>query len=140
MQFWDKCIYFNIKSGKLRTSCRDLTICNKWDAYKYYRHFKRKCHHDYMNRLCHDHVEKERLKEARDNFLRMHLVAEEQTKLKSLLLYKGGGEPLTVDDTQTIAYYQVNSTYTFHVREYNYRGLTHAHIVNERTTGDDNGG
>ena len=110
MQFWDKGIYFNIKSGKLRTSCRDLTICNKWDAYMYSRHFKRKCHHDYMNRLRHDHVEKECLKEARDNLFRMHLVAEEQSKLKSLLLYKGGGEPLTLDDTQTNAYYQEKTT------------------------------
>ena len=105
----------------------------------YSRNFKRKCHHNYMSRLRHDNVEMERLKEARDALFQMHLVAEEQN-LQSLFLHKGGGRLLTVDDTQTIAYSQVNYTYTFHVREYQYRGLPHAHIVKEQTTVDDNGG
>ncbi|KAL3789938.1 hypothetical protein ACHAW5_005483 [Stephanodiscus triporus] len=88
-------IYVDIESGQLRCSCNHKP-CDKWDAYGYTRHFSFKCHHKYETERL-DDAEQARLKDARETFLRMNPIVEEQTLRKKRKL-RDGEKLLTVDE------------------------------------------
>jgi hypothetical protein len=88
-------VYVDIESGQLRCSCNHKP-CHKWDAYGYTRHFTFKCHHRYETERLNE-AEQARLKDARETFLRMNPIVEEQTLRKKRKL-RDGEKLLTVDE------------------------------------------
>lgn len=88
-------IYVDIESGQLRCSCNHKP-CDKWDAYGYTRHFTFKCHRKYETERL-DEAEQARLKDARDTYMRMNPIVEEQTLRKKRKL-REGEKLLTVDE------------------------------------------
>jgi hypothetical protein len=88
-------IYVDVESGQLRCSCNHKP-CDKWDAYGYTRHFSFKCHVKYETERL-DDVEQARLKDARETFIRMNPIVEEQSLRKKRKL-RDGEKLLTVDE------------------------------------------
>ena len=88
-------VYVDIESGQLRCSCNHKP-CDKWDAYGYTRHFSFKCHLKYETERL-DEAEQARLKDARDTYMRMNPIVEEQTLRKKRKL-REGEKLLTVDE------------------------------------------
>ena len=88
-------IYVDIESGHLRCSCNHKP-CDKWDSYGYTRHFTFKCHRKYETERL-DEAEMTRLKDARDTYMRMNPIVEEQTLRKKRKL-REGEKLLTVEE------------------------------------------
>ncbi len=80
-------IYVDIDSGQLRCSCNHKP-CDKWDAYGYTRHFGFKCHKKYEEERL-DDTEHARLKEAKEQYLRMNPQVEESSIRKKRKMSSG---------------------------------------------------
>ena len=88
-------IYVDLETGQLRCSCNHKP-CDKWDAYGYTRHFSFKCHKKYEEERL-DDTEIQRLKDARDTYLRVHPQIPEQSIRKKRKM-RDGEKILSVEE------------------------------------------
>jgi len=95
LTFASRGIYVDIESNQLRCSCNHK-VCDKWDAYGYSRHFGFKCHKKYEDERL-DDVEINRLREAKETYVRIHPVVEEVSIRKKRKM-KDGEKILSVDE------------------------------------------